>query len=80
MTLIAKQKSFVVRTEYPVKIFMKIFKKGIDKPVQMCYNNYSEGEIKMLERLENQVIQKYGFEHKLTIAVFWLTHLLRKVR
>lgn len=70
----------MVRTEYPVKIFMKIFKKGIDKTVQMCYNKYSKGEIKMLENLENKVIQKYGFEHKLTIAVFWLTHLLRKVR
>ena len=33
----------------------------------------------MLERLENKVIRKYGFEHKITIAVFWLTHILRKV-
>ena len=45
----------------------------------MCYNSYSKGEIQMLERLENKVIRKYGFEHKITIAVFWLTHILRKV-
>jgi hypothetical protein len=45
----------------------------------MCYNSCSEGEIPMLEKLENQVIQKYGFEHKITIATFWLTHFLRKV-
>ena len=33
----------------------------------------------MLEKIENKVIRKYGYEHKITIMVFWITHFLRKV-
>lgn len=51
----------------------------LDKRLKVWYNNYSKGEIQMLERLENKVIHKYGYEHKITIAVFWVTHYLRKV-
>ena len=34
----------------------------------------------MIKEIENAVIRKYGFEHKITIIIFWLTHILRKVR
>ena len=34
----------------------------------------------MIKKIENAVIRKYGFEHTITIIVFWLTHILRKVR
>ena len=33
----------------------------------------------MLEKLENQVIHIYGFEHKITILVFKLTEILKKL-
>ena len=33
----------------------------------------------MLERIENKVIRKYGFENHLTIVVFKVTDFLRKV-
>ena len=29
----------------------------------------------MIEKIQNAVIYKYGFEHPVTIAVFWLTSL-----
>lgn len=31
----------------------------------------------MLNRIENTVIRKYSYEHKITIMVFWITHFLR---
>lgn len=31
----------------------------------------------MLEKIENAVIHKYGYEHKITILVFWITHFLK---
>lgn len=34
----------------------------------------------MLERIENRTIQKYGFESRRTIFIFWLTHYLRKIK
>ena len=55
-------------------------KKMLDKRLKVWYNNDSEREvIKMIKRLEDKVIHKYGYEHKMTITVFWLTHFLRKV-
>jgi len=33
----------------------------------------------MIKRLEDKVIHKYGFEHPLTIAVFRITEILRKI-
>ena len=35
--------------------------------------------MKIIERLENGVIAKYGFENKRTIAVFRVTDILRKI-
>lgn len=31
----------------------------------------------MLEKIENAVIRKYGYEHKITIIVFWITQLFK---
>ena len=31
----------------------------------------------MLEKIENAVIRKYGYEHKITIIVFWIIHFLK---
>ena len=33
----------------------------------------------MLKKIEDKIIRKYGYEHKITIAVFWITYFLRKV-
>ena len=33
----------------------------------------------MINKIENAVIHKYGYEHKMTIIVFWVTHLMRKI-
>ena len=33
----------------------------------------------MLENIENKVIRKYGFENHITITVFKITELLRKL-
>lgn len=33
----------------------------------------------MLKKIENTIIHKYGYEHKMSITVFWITHLMRKV-
>ena len=33
----------------------------------------------MINKIENAVIRKYGYEHPLTIAVFKITEILRKV-
>lgn len=33
----------------------------------------------MCTRLENAIIQKYGFESKITVAVFRLTALIKEV-
>jgi len=33
----------------------------------------------MIERIENTVIRRYGFESKITIAVFRMIDLLRKL-
>ena len=33
----------------------------------------------MLKKIENAVIRKYGYEHKITLKVFWITHFLRKI-
>jgi hypothetical protein len=32
----------------------------------------------MLQKLENKVIEKYGFENKKTILVFKITEILRR--
>jgi hypothetical protein len=37
---------------------------------------YIRGGI-MLKKIEDKVIRKYGYEHKITIIVFWITHFLR---
>ena len=63
-----------------LKKIKKIMKKMLDKRLKVWYNNDSEREvIKMIKRLEDKVIHKYGYEHKMTITVFWITHFLRKV-
>lgn len=31
----------------------------------------------MLEKIENAVIRKYGYEHKITIIVFWITQFFK---
>jgi hypothetical protein len=31
----------------------------------------------MLEKIENAVVRKYGYEHKITIIIFWITHFFR---
>lgn len=31
----------------------------------------------MLKKIENAVIRKYGYEHKITIIIFWITHFLK---
>lgn len=33
----------------------------------------------MIEKIENAVIRKYGFEHPMTIRVFNITYYLRKI-
>jgi len=33
----------------------------------------------MLQRIENKVIEKYGFENKITIFTFKVTEILRRV-
>jgi hypothetical protein len=38
---------------------------------------YIRGDI-MLKKIEDKVIRKYGYEHKITIIVFWITHFLRR--
>lgn len=32
----------------------------------------------MLEKIENAVIRKYGYEHKITIIIFWITQFFQK--
>ena len=34
----------------------------------------------MIDRLENRVVHKYGYEHKITFITFWITHFLRKFK
>ena len=31
----------------------------------------------MVEKIENAVIHKYGYEHKITIMVFWITQFFK---
>ena len=31
----------------------------------------------MLEKIEDKVIRKYGYEHKITIMVFWITQFFK---
>lgn len=31
----------------------------------------------MLEKIENAVIRKYGYEHKITIIIFWITQFFK---
>lgn len=33
----------------------------------------------MISKLESKVINKYGYEHNITIAVFKLTNIVRKI-
>jgi hypothetical protein len=33
----------------------------------------------MLERIENAVIRKYGYEHKITIIIFRITYFSKKI-
>ena len=35
--------------------------------------------MKYIEAIENKMIQKYGFEARATIAVFYITELARKL-
>ena len=37
---------------------------------------HKAGDI-MLEKIENAVIRKYGYEHKITIIVFWITQFFK---
>ena len=37
---------------------------------------YIRGDI-MIKKIEDKVIHKYGYEHRITILVFWITHFLR---
>ena len=32
----------------------------------------------MLEKIENAVIRKYGYEYKITIIIFWITQFFQK--
>lgn len=32
----------------------------------------------MLEKIENAVIYKYGYEHKITIIIFWIIQFFQK--
>ena len=53
----------------------------------MILYNYSKGNERnpkmkgkivmknMVQKIQNAVIYKYGFEHPVTIAVFWLTSI-----
>lgn len=31
----------------------------------------------MLEKIENAVIRKYGYEHKITIIIFWIIQIFK---
>lgn len=31
----------------------------------------------MLEKIENAVIHKYGYEHTITITIFWITQFFK---
>lgn len=33
----------------------------------------------MIRKIEDAVIRRYGFEHKITIAVFRITEILRRL-
>ena len=37
---------------------------------------HKAGDI-MLEKIENAVIHKYGYEHKITIIIFWITQFFK---
>ena len=51
----------------------------IQRPV--CYNTIRKGkEIpEMINKIENAVIRKYGFENKITILTFRFTEILRRL-
>lgn len=59
----------------------KKIKKVLDKYPGLCYTIIRKGkEIpKMINKIEDAVIRKYGFEHKITIAVFRFTEILRRL-
>lgn len=56
-------------------------KKGLDNSPGLWYSIVRKGkEIpKMINKIEDAVIRKYGFEHKITIAVFRFTEILRRL-
>ena len=35
--------------------------------------------LKFIENLENRTYHKYGYEHKITFIVCWITHFMRKI-
>lgn len=45
-----------------------------------CIQKAREKEItKMINKIEDAVIRKYGFENKMTILVFRMTEILRRL-
>lgn len=44
-----------------------------------CIQKERKGDKKMIEKIENAVIRKYGFENKITIWVFRFTEILRRL-
>ena len=35
--------------------------------------------LQAIQKIENRTYQKYGYEHKVTFIVCWITHFLRKL-
>ena len=62
-------------------IIPKKIKKALDKPIPVCYTIIRKRKeiLKMISKIEDAVIRKYGFEHKITIAVFRVTEILRRL-
>jgi len=59
----------------------KKIKKVLDKIPGLWYSIVRKGKeiLKMINKIEDAVIRKYGFEHKITIAVFRFTEILRRL-
>lgn len=59
----------------------KKIKKVLDKIPDLWYTTIRKGKEmpKMINKIEDAVIRKYGFENKITITVFRFTEILRRL-